>query len=121
MIFFKSRTKELEAKIDNLTQLIDKLEKKHNQTIKLKDQEIQSLQRAIQNQGIRPKISIEKIQDFVDKLMENPDINVRFIPDFAEKKLYKNVLKMLLSIINEIVSETKIEILGHNILLNVTS
>lgn len=99
--------------------------KKLKERLKRKDQEIQRLrieqnrllkQLEEKNTGqVHKRVSIERIQDFVNKLMDNENINIRFIPDAAEKKLYKNILNMMLSILNEIMNETKVEIMGHNI------
>lgn len=60
-------------------------------------------------------ISKEKIELFVDNLLKNENINITIIPDSLEKKMYVNILTILLQLINESLKNIKITILDHTL------
>jgi hypothetical protein len=60
-------------------------------------------------------ISDTAIEAFVAERLEDDDINNKFIPDFIEKRLYKNMMKFILQIVLVTVRKTKIELFGHEI------
>ncbi len=64
---------------------------------------------------IKQKVSKERIQEFVTKMLENPEVNIGFLPDIAEKKIYENVLTMLLNIVNESIDTVSVEFMGHRL------
>jgi hypothetical protein len=61
--------------------------------------------------------SLKRIEEFVDKIMQDPAINSKYLPDIVEKQIYKNVLIMGLGMIKQILSTTEIRTLGHKITL----
>ena len=50
-------------------------------------------------QSLFNNIDDVKIEEFVDKLLEQDSINFTLIPDEIEKLLYQNMIKLVLSII----------------------
>ena len=56
-----------------------------------------------------------KIQDIVKQLLKNKNINVGLLPDAIEGKLYENMIKIVLAILQDTLKETKIDLLGHQI------
>lgn len=100
--------KSVRAKYENLKMEKEKLEQK---------QLSQGTQSDLGNPKglIKQKVSKERIQEFVTKMLENPEVNIGFLPDVAEKKIYENVLTMLLNIVNESVDTVSIEFMGHRV------
>jgi hypothetical protein len=65
------------------------------------------------------KLSKEKINDFVEKLLNNKNINMSYIPDRIEKEMYKNIITMLFAILIDVSNTTKIKIIGHEITITI--
>lgn len=55
------------------------------------------------------------IDAVVDEFLKDNGLNTVFIPDFIEKKLYKNVLVLALSAMNRVLDTAHVEFLGHRI------
>ena len=63
-------------------------------------------------------VSPQKISFFVEQLLQNEEINIKYFPDPIERQLYRNVFKMALELVNKVISESKIEFMGHVITLH---
>jgi hypothetical protein len=70
---------------------------------------------------IKTKVSTEQIKKYVDNMLKDPDLNIKYLPDFVERQIYKNIFKMLLQTTDHILETTKIEFLGHTVNFDVTS
>ena len=72
-----------------------------------------------------PKIgesfSDQQIDEFVDKLLANNSINMSLMPDYIEKKLYKNVFSICLGILDTLLDTVKIEFMGHKIVIDLAA
>lgn len=64
-------------------------------------------------------ISLEKIEMFVDEMMENKSINFTMIPDYIEKKLYINVFSIVLNILDSLLDSVSVQIMGHKISIDI--
>ena len=71
------------------------------------------------NEKTKSAISVQKIENFVDKMLENPDINIQYFPDVVERQIYINVFRLVLGMIEEFSDLTKFELIGHNIKLKI--
>lgn len=60
-------------------------------------------------------VSKQKIEKIVDKMLEDENINIPYLPDFVERQLYVNVYTLLLNMLDSVADTTSIEILGHKI------
>jgi len=72
--------------------------------------------RRVKRRSIKRSSALSKsqIKDFVrDNLMKN--YNIYYLPDSVEGALYENVITVILSTLESIISSTKIEIMGHTI------
>ncbi len=63
----------------------------------------------------KDSISSEQIEKFVNELLNNKDVNINYLPDVAEKEIYKNLLIYILNIAKEVIKSAKIEAVGHEI------
>jgi len=61
----------------------------------------------------------EAIRKVVDKYLENELINNVFIPDFLERRIYMNVTKLVLGLLQETLESINVDFLGHRISLNI--
>lgn len=67
------------------------------------------------NNDLNVSISTAHIKSIVDEMIANEEVNIKFIPDFVERRIYEKVFRILLNVIQEISSTTKLELLGHEI------
>jgi hypothetical protein len=61
----------------------------------------------------------EILDDIIERYMKNDLINNPAIPDWIERKIYKNILKMVIGILTETAENTDLELLGHTISVSV--
>jgi len=66
------------------------------------------------------KISDEKIAELVEEFLKNEGINIKYFPDWVERKLYKNIFTIFLNLIKEILEDTNVKFLGHQLTFKVT-
>jgi hypothetical protein len=64
-------------------------------------------------------ISDEAVKQFVDKLINDPNININGFPDYIERKVYQNVVTVIMGIVDQVLSSTEIKILNHKIVFTV--
>ncbi len=55
------------------------------------------------------------LENMVKRYLNDEHINSKFIPDFIEKKLYKNILKILIGILKDTMENAEINVLDHKI------
>lgn len=60
------------------------------------------------------------INEIVERYLNNHLVNCKFIPDFIERKMYRNVLKMIMGILEDTIEKTEIHVLGHKINFTIT-
>lgn len=59
------------------------------------------------------------LDDIVDRYMKDDLINNPAIPDWIERRMYKNVLKMTIGIMSDTINNSEFEVLGHVVSLNI--
>lgn len=64
------------------------------------------------------RVSQKKIAEFVEKLLQDPDVNQGLVPDAIERRLYNKMLVTLLNIVKQTTSNISIEVLGHVVTVN---
>lgn len=60
------------------------------------------------------------VQELVARYIHDKHLNSKFIPDFIEKRIYSNMLRVSIGLLRDTLEHTKIEVLGHRITINVT-
>lgn len=60
-------------------------------------------------------INMEYIEKYIDKVLKNDKLNNKLIPDYIEKKLYTNVFKIALHVMNEIFENTHFGFLDYKL------
>jgi len=71
-----------------------------------------SKSRAIQEEVPAEFKYSEQIDEFVKKLLADPNINLNFVPDSVEAALYTKVLTSIINILMQSLSDVKINIAG---------
>lgn len=72
--------------------------------------------------NINETISNEEkaINDIVERYLKDDLVNCKFIPDFIEKRLYRNILKILTGVLKDTIENAEVEVLGHRIKFSIT-
>ena len=59
------------------------------------------------------------LDEIVDRYMKNNLINNPAIPDWIERRIYKNVLKLAIGVASDTFNNTNFELLGHSIAVSI--
>ena len=108
--YFKTKTETKKVRFLDNKELLDN--KQLLDKIKILEDKIEKYENPIQT------IDDKKIKDIVKNLLLNKNINIGLLPDKIESKLYENIIKIILSILQETLNNTKVELLGHEIKMN---
>lgn len=55
------------------------------------------------------------INAIVNRIMANDNINQRYIPDAVERRMYRNVVKVVIGMAQELTENSSIQVLGHRL------
>lgn len=61
------------------------------------------------------EMSNERIERYIDELLADEAVNQQLIPDMMERAMYRNVLRLSVRLLERIVNETEVQVLGHRI------
>lgn len=107
--------KDLKKELKSLKKINSKLEQELKQKY---DEDIELTQSKTAN-GMTVKdltrISKSQINKFVDELLDDEDVNSKYIPDFVERQLYRNIFKILLGTLDNLFDSTSVKFMGHQI------
>jgi len=71
------------------------------------------------SQRVLGEISQNYIDQEIDKILANNESNASLIPDYLERRLYRNVFKMLFGLIGSLSSTSQIKFLHHKLTFQV--
>jgi hypothetical protein len=60
-------------------------------------------------------VSEDRIREVVNRFLENEEVNIGFVPDAVERRIYINVIKILLNLAQEMSKDASVSFLGHEI------
>lgn len=63
-------------------------------------------------------LSETKISEFVDELLTSENINITYLPDWVERKIYINVLILIMGILKKTLHNTSVKFIGHELHLD---
>lgn len=64
------------------------------------------------------EISSNQINQFVTKMLQNKDVNLSFVPDSVEAKIYEKLLTMTIQELDQILATVKIQFLNQEITIH---
>jgi hypothetical protein len=59
--------------------------------------------------------SSDVIDDIVDRYLHNEFTNNPLVPDFIERRMYRNVVKLMIGIMKDTLETSNVDVLGHRI------
>ena len=114
----RSEIEELKVKNDNLLKIIEK--DKNNIAIlrkelkeKAEEDQKKKMEKFYQNLNV-------SIDNYVDEMLQDEEIN-SMIPDYIEKKIYKNVFSLVLKLMKNFTESASISFLDQEITFNLKS
>lgn len=60
------------------------------------------------------------IRQYVDDLLKDENVNITGFPDFLEKKIYTNIVTLIVTIIDKVLSSAELRLLNHRISIDVS-
>ena len=101
----------------------------NQQKIKQLEQENTRLKEQLKNKlnEISPHQSIDELEkqskilisSFVEELLIDKNINIKYVPDYIEKKIYENILIILIHMLDKILKTANIQLLNHKIIFDI--
>ena len=61
------------------------------------------------------------VEEFVNKLMNDEEINISWLPDMVEKQIYINVFNMILKILSDSFKDTSVSLINHKLKINLSA
>ena len=63
-------------------------------------------------------LSKEQINRYVEELLEDEGTNIKYLPDFVERQIYRNIFKLIIKLMNKILGSMSFELVGHKLHMN---
>jgi predicted RNase H-like nuclease (RuvC/YqgF family) len=78
------------------------------------------LSKGTQHEQIEQKVHLqtlsrERVDEFVEKLLEDESVNMSYLPDFIERQMYKNVLNLVIGLLNNTLNTATLNVIGHQL------
>lgn len=64
------------------------------------------------------EISKSKINELVDEILKDENLNIKYLPDYVEKRIYRNVFTMVLGLMDHLVDTTSVNFFGHKLIFD---
>lgn len=92
--------------------------KQENERLK---KEIETLKHQLDEIDTKPgsKLSKERLNEIVENMIQDENVNIDYLPDWVERKIYRNVFTILINLLDESLETTKVKLLGHQINFNI--
>lgn len=116
---YKSKIDELECHIDLLKKQNEKLKSEINNANNQHNEVM--LNKTIVNATDKIKLSEsskERINVFVEELLNDENVNIKYLPDFVERQIYRNVFNLLINLLEHILNTINIQFMGHEVKLD---
>lgn len=117
---FQESMAEKNAKISELQCIIKTLQSTNNELEQYNKKLIQNVNNPNNCPDLKSIISKTKINEYVNEILENEKINISGLPDAIEKAIYKNVIRIILLVIDKLADKAKIDLFGHEMRLIIT-
>jgi primase-polymerase (primpol)-like protein len=68
----------------------------------------------LENELKRAKeLSQAHIANFVDDILKDENMNIKYLPDWVEKQLYVNIFTLLISLLQKVLLTSNLKVIGH--------
>jgi hypothetical protein len=77
-----------------------------------------ALKQAMEELEFERDVEEDVLEMVADRMLANPDVNLRFLPDGLERALYVNCLKVLFRVLNLLSATISVTVCGHDMKLH---
>lgn len=110
---FEQTISDKDKEIKLLKGYINGLEQDKEELEKYNQQLLLNFEHGIQPEIVKSIISKTKVRQYVKKILQDENINIKHFPDSIEEAIYTNVIYMVLKIINNFTECAEINIIDH--------
>lgn len=108
-----------ETELNNAKNKINELEKQNESLKKINDLT------KVENKTEQPvnktsHVSAQRVDQFVDTLLADKDVNIKYLPDFVERQIYRNVIMLLMGLVETALNSSNINFIGHKLTFDIT-
>jgi Mg/Co/Ni transporter MgtE len=111
-----------QVKINDLHKELESLKNINNDLSKSLYQKNELIERLGENidddediQKLVDLLSQEKINQFVEELLEDEETNIKYLPDFVERQIYRNVFQLSIKLMNKMMHSMSFELINHKL------
>lgn len=61
------------------------------------------------------------VQSYANKFIKNEDVDIPWMPEFAQRKIYANVLELVLGILQDTLHTSAIDLMGHRLTFSLSA
>jgi hypothetical protein len=90
-----------------------------NEELRVKDIELAELRERLDDYNDEDTLSEQRIKEFVEELLNDPNINCKLLPDAIEHQLYMNVFTIMMGVMKRVLKTSHIKFIGHKIYFEV--
>jgi len=106
----EARIYEKKQEVEDWKTLYDELYAKHSELLEKFRKKAYNDPKVIQSTS---NISSEAIEAAVEEILADPKLNLKKVPDWMEKKVYHNLIWVMLMVVEKIIASVKFDTLGH--------
>jgi len=107
---YKSKLAELQCHIDLLKKQNDNLRSGIIESAKRSTESSEQIDKVKLSE-----ISKERVDAFVEELLNDENVNIKYLPDFVERQIYRNVFSLLINVLENMLNTTNVQFMGHTI------
>ena len=121
----RQEIKEMKKQVKTLKSINNKLEHKlHDEGESISDVHISGIDDdnvsvggnlTVQQKKDLTEISRKRINKFVERILDDENINIKYLPDFVEKQIYRNVFNILINLLDNLFDKTTVRFMGHKL------
>lgn len=109
----KQELKDLKKQVKTLKNINNNLEEKLQK--ECDDTIINTNVDITQHKKYLTELSKKRINKVVEKILEDENINIKYLPDFVEKQIYKNVFNIFINLLDNLFDMTTVKFMGHKL------
>ena len=113
---FEKRNNDSDKSLASLQKVNNQLLKENKRLL----EEINQLKEGHYRESNNSKISRSNVREYVNKMLENDDANIDYLPDYVESKIYENVFVLILGLLQGTTDQTTIDVIGHKLRIQLT-
>jgi len=114
---YKNQVTELKKQVVSLESINGNLRKELQETKNFATTDKAEL--AARQKAKLSELSKERINQVVEDLLNDKNVNIKYLPDFVEKQIYRNVFNIMINLLDNVLETTSVQFLGHNLTFDI--